>query len=69
MARLPSRHEVEHRFREHKVIIQNNVGGGGRYSVEVSGSLTVIGTCNTLSEAESLIEDWIEYQKETAGDA
>jgi hypothetical protein len=63
-----TRNGLHRRFKDHKIIIQNNVGGGGRYSVEVLDSLTVLGTCDTLLEAETLIEDYIERKAEDAAE-
>jgi hypothetical protein len=48
------------------IVIHNNVGpkSQGRYSVEIKNSLTVLATCDTLREAETAIEDYLELQRE-----
>jgi len=52
---VPSRRALEIHYLDIGVRIERNVGGGGRYSVEVDGG--VLGICDTLLEAETLCED------------
>lgn len=63
-----SRTRLEKKYQSIKVYIANNVGpkSQGRYSVEISDSLSVLGTCDTLYECEGLIEDYIERRREEA---
>lgn len=51
----PTRAALERHYRDIGVRIVGNIGGGGRYSVEVENG--VLGTCDTLLEAETLCEN------------
>lgn len=62
-----TREQFERRYRQHKIVIVPNVGPkyAGRYSVEILDSLSVLGTCNTVAEAEDLAENWLEMKWES----
>lgn len=62
-----NREQFEHKYRKHKIVIVPNVGPRGRYSVEVSGSLSVLGCCDTVAEADTLAENYLELMREQAG--
>lgn len=51
----PTRQRLERHYRDLGVRIVRNIGGGGKWSVEVENG--VIGLADTLLEAETMCED------------
>ena len=53
-----TRAQFARKYARFKIGIVPNVGPR-RYSVEVAGSLSVLGTCDTIAEAVTLADDWL----------
>lgn len=66
----PTRRNLESHYRHLGIRIEHNIGGVGRWSVEITKEEIwgCLGTCDTLLEAETLIENYITDREKEAED-